>query len=201
MYTLTENDYKLIKRYKKFRDEETALYFFNRYKDQLIDVVFYKINKKFSSIPFEKGDLFHLAWNSVKKTLREFKENDNFNASLIRNCYLSTIDEVRKFVNNKELIMNISGSWDKVRDYSKYASSHTAVVNFSLSNDLILKDLINTVSGFISNYSQPTIKRVIYLKSLGYSVTYISKKLRLSRSHVESLLKSIERVVRRIYKY
>ena len=96
--------------------------------------------------------------------------------------------------------MNISGSWDRVRDYSKYASSHNAVVNFSLSNDLILKDLVSTVSTFISNYSQPTIKRVIYLKSLGYSVTYICKKLRLSRSYIEGLFKSIKRVVKRIYK-
>lgn len=199
MYILNESDYKLIDLYKKSKDEDIALYFFNKFKDELINLTFYKINKKFSSIPFEKGDLFHLVWNSIKKTLKEYKKKQNFSAMLVRNCYLMTIDEVKKFVNNNQLIMNISGSFDKMNDKSKWIDSKSCVSNFELPREMMLKDLIENVSVYLSNYSQSVVKRSIYLKSSGYSISYICKKLKLPRSYVDNLFKSIERIVKKMY--
>ncbi|MCQ3915566.1 MAG: hypothetical protein MJ195_02310 [Mycoplasmoidaceae bacterium] len=60
MYELNKGDYKKIRSYKRFKQEEIALYFFDKFKNDLLDITFSKINRKFGSIPFEKGDLVHL---------------------------------------------------------------------------------------------------------------------------------------------
>ncbi|MCQ3908529.1 MAG: hypothetical protein MJ200_03100 [Mycoplasmoidaceae bacterium] len=60
MYELNKIDYKKIRSYRKFKQEEIALYFFEKFGDDLLDITYNKINKKFSSIPFEKGDLIHI---------------------------------------------------------------------------------------------------------------------------------------------
>lgn len=51
---------QLIIEYKSNNKIDIPLYFFNKYSTDILSVVDYKINKKFSSIPFEKGDFTSL---------------------------------------------------------------------------------------------------------------------------------------------
>lgn len=199
METLKDHEYEMIKTYKKTKDENIALYFYDKFKIDVTQIIYWKINKKFSSIPFEKGDLFHLVWNSIKKTLEEYKKKTNFNAVLVKNCYYLTLKELRKFLNNSELVMNISGSFDGYSERIKHKTSSNAITKFEMPQKMLLENLIESVCGYITKYSQPTVKRVIYLKSQGYSVADISKKLRISRYYINSLLQTIEKIVKKMY--
>ncbi|MBQ0045323.1 MAG: helix-turn-helix domain-containing protein [Mycoplasma sp.] len=199
MYTLNKNDYKLIKQYKKFKDDEVALYFFEKFKNDLTSLVFGKINRKFSSILFEKGDLIHLVWNSIKKSLIEYKNNQNFNSILIKNCYYSTIKEVKKFINNNELVMNISSSLETYQTTPRTKIDNNTIVRIQTPTKIVLDEIIEVACSLIKEYTKPTIKRVIYLKSIGYSVSEICKKLRISRHYIDNLLKQIQNVVKNYY--
>lgn len=199
MYTLKENDYKLINQYQKSKNEEIALYFFEKFRSEVTNIVFSKINRKFSSIPFEKGDLIHLVWNSIKKTLLEYKNKQNFYGILINNCYFLTIKEVKKFINNNELIMNISSSLESYEKVPKFNIDYGVANKIEKPSNIVLDEIINLACSFIKEYTKPTIKRVIYLKSIGYSVTEICKKLRISRHYIDTLLKQIQNVVEKYY--
>ncbi|MCQ2956383.1 MAG: hypothetical protein MJ233_00470 [Mycoplasmoidaceae bacterium] len=58
MDQLNSKEYAMIKEYKKTKNIEIATYFFNKFEPDLTRLIFSKINKKFSSVPFEKGDIF-----------------------------------------------------------------------------------------------------------------------------------------------
>lgn len=199
MEWLNKNEYKMINQYKRFKDENIALYFFNKFRDDLLNITYSKIRNKFNFIPYEKGDLVHIIWNAVKITLQQYKKEQNFKVVLLRNCYLTTIKEIRKFINNGELVMNLSGSFDKYIEKHMWNLSQSSVSNVQLPRKTLLNNLIDDACEYVTTYSQPTIKRVIYFKSLGYSTTEICKKLRLSRHHIDSLLKSIQKMIEKYY--
>lgn len=199
MEAITEKEYKMIKNYKRNKDQNIPLYFFNKFRDDLVNIVFSKINRKFSSIPYEKDDLIHIVWKSIKKSLEDYDQNKNFEVLLVNNCYFSTIREVRKFINNKELVMNTMISLEKYELSPSRCLDKNQIINFQLSRDEALDNLIKTACEYVSNYSKPTIKKVIYLKSIGYSVSEISKKLRVSRYYIEDLLKNIEKIIKKYY--
>ena len=99
MELLNKKEYKMIVNYKKNHDENVALYFFNKFRNDLLNITYSKIKSKFKHIPYEKGDFVHLIWNSVKTTLKQYKKEQNFHVVLIRNCYLTTIREIKKYLN------------------------------------------------------------------------------------------------------
>lgn len=199
MEAVTEKEYKMIKIYKKNRDQNISLYFFNKFRNDLMSIVFSKINRKYSSIPYEKGDLIHIIWESVKKSLDDYDSTKNFHALLVNNCYCQTVREIKKFINNKELVMNTMISLEKFELSPSRCLDKNQIVNFELSRGEVLDNLIKTACKYVSNYSQPTIKRVIYLKLIGYSISEISRKLRVSRYHIEDLLKNIEKIIKKYY--
>lgn len=199
MEQLNDQEYKMVEKYKKSKDENIALYFFNKFNVEITNIVFYKINKKFSSIPFEKGDLFHLVWKSIIKTMNEYKNNIDFNASLIKNCYFLTIKEVKKFLNNNELTMNISSSYEGYLEKFKQIKCKNGISKIELPRKVLVDNLIDDVCNYVNSFSQPTIKRVIYLKSQGFTTPEIAKKLRLSRYTISNIMKVIEKIVKKIY--
>lgn len=199
MYELNKQDYQKIKSYKRFKQEEIALYFYEKFSKDLLYIIFNKINLKFSSIPLEKGDLIHIIWNSIKKTLKEYKDGDNFCASLQRNCYFQTVNEVKKFIKNDELILNVSSSAENLKEKYGIFRSKNGLSNPTTPEKILLDDLVKNACTYIKNYTQPTIKRVIYLKSMGYSISKICKLIRKSRHHVEEILSCIQDVVKRMF--
>ena len=199
MELLNKKEYKMIGCYQKHQDENIALYFFNKFRDDLLNITYSKIKSKFKHVPYEKGDFVHIIWSSIKSTLKQYKTDQNFHAILIRSCYLTTIREVKKYINNGELIMNLSGSFEEYIERHTGKHSGSSIVKTELPRDTLLNNLIEDACQYVSQYSQPTIKRVIYFKSLGYSNSDICKKLRLSRHHVDSLLRAIKKMIEKYY--
>lgn len=195
MEALKKHEYKLIKIYKKQKKEEIVMYFFNKCRNDVINIVYSKICTKFTSIPFEKGDLFHLVWNSIKKSLDEFEDGD-FNSIVVKNCYWLTIKEVKKYLNNSELIMNISDSFESYINTPGKIFDRNLIEENKDSRNEALEKLINNACEYVNLYPQPTIKKVIYLKSLGYSISEIARIIRKSRYHVDHLLKLVEDMVK-----
>lgn len=199
MELLNKKEYKMVINYKKDQDENVALYFFNKFRDDLLNITYSKIKSKFKHIPYEKGDFVHLIWNSVKTTLKQYKKEQNFHVVLIRNCYLTTIREIKKYLNNGQLVMNLSGSFEGYIERHINNYSGGVIVKSHLPRNTLLNNLIEDACRYVTEYSQPTIKRVIYLRSLGYSNSEICKKLRLSRHHVDSLIRAIQKMIEKYY--
>lgn len=199
MYELNKDDYKKIRSYRRFKQEEIALYFFNKFKDDLIDITFSKINRKFRNVPLEKGDLVHLMWKSVKMTLKFYKNEDNFHASLLNNCYITTIKEIKKFINNREMILNSSASFEKYEESGCGFIGKDNITTINKSNQMIVGEIIDIACKYLKKYSQPTIKRVIYFRSMGYSIEEISKKIRKNKWVIRDLLEKIWYIVKNYY--
>lgn len=195
MRILSEKENKMIEVYKKTNQEDIALYFFNEFKDDLVNITFSKINKKFTSIPYEKDDLIHLVWRSIKNCLVSCKTPDDFLNILVRNCYFSTIREIQKFLNNKQMVMNVSYSLDTL--YEQYLFSKSVLIQQPKNE--IIKDLANSVCELNKKYSQEVVKKTLYLKSIGYSINEIANILKISRYHVCNLLSYVEIVAKKYY--
>ena len=60
MELLNKKEYKMITAYKRRQNEEIALYFFNKFRDDLLNITYSKVRNKFKQIPYEKGDLIHI---------------------------------------------------------------------------------------------------------------------------------------------
>lgn len=198
MYELNKQDFKKIRSYRKFKQDEIALYFFEKFRDDLIDITYNKINLNFKSTPLEKGDLVHLMWNALKTTLKNYKDNENFYSSLIHNCYLTTIREVKKFISNSELVMNYSTSLEKYTD-NKINLLNENVTYISKSKDIVLEEIISLSCKYLKCYNQITIKRVIYLRSLGWTFEEIGRKIRKNKWVVRDLLEKVKMIVKKFY--
>ena len=196
MEKLTPKEYKMIRLYKKTKDVNIPLYFFNKYHDDLTKLIFYKINKNFSSVPFEKGDLFYFVWNGIKTTLEKYKKKQNFNVVLVNNCYSTTIKEVKKFLKNGELIMNMSSSFEQYQQTPHRKFDRDGVSYINSDNKLLLNNLISEACECIKKYKQETIENVIYLKSMGFNIKEISERLNVTVYYVNDLLNLVEKIVR-----
>lgn len=199
MEKITTKEYKMIRLYKKSKDDSIPLYFFNKYGKDLINLIFYKINKSFSSVPFEKGDLFYFVWNGIKITLEKYKKKQDFNGVLIQNCYSTVLKEARKFLKNGELVMNMSYSLDQYQQKPHYKYDENNVCYINTDKDVILENLIDDACRYVKKYKQETIKNVIYLKSIGLTISEISEKLNLSIYYVNNLLDLVEKIVEEKY--
>lgn len=199
MYELNKADYKKIRSYRKFKQEEIALYFFEKFGDDLLDITYNKINRKFSSIPFEKGDLIHIMWNSLKTTLKRYKDDDNFYACLLNNCYINSIKEIKKFLKNSELVLNYSTSLESSWGKYQLLNNKNIITNIQKPSSVVLEEIILVACKYLKNYTQPTIKRVIYLKSLGWSFEEIGKKLRKKPWVIRSMVEKIWLIIKKYY--
>ncbi len=198
MRNINEQEIKMIKEYKKSKNEKIALYFFDQFHDDIVDIIFYKINSKFSSVPIEKGDLFHLVWKSIKKTLNEYKKKQNFNYVLLRNSFQAAIAEYKKFLTNGELVMNMSGSLENYQSKGILIGGSN-IIHLETPNDIVLNNLVDDTYEITKNFKHETIKKILYLKSLGYSITEIEKEIKISRYKIKSLFSSIEKIMKKKY--
>ncbi|MCQ3907837.1 MAG: hypothetical protein MJ219_03825, partial [Mycoplasmoidaceae bacterium] len=142
METLNKMEFEMIKNYQKVKDENIPLYFFKKFRDDLIDITFSKINSKFTSTPYEKGDFVHIIWKAIKITLENYKSNQDFQSVLLKNCYFTTIKELRKFMNNGEMVMNVSKSLDK-RIADNFKESANSITYISTPRNTLIKSLID----------------------------------------------------------
>lgn len=69
---LSNDEVKLIEMYKTKHDEKIIYYFFNKYKNDAIKYLNYKILSKWYQSPFEKQDFISYIWKAIEKTLINF---------------------------------------------------------------------------------------------------------------------------------
>ena len=63
----------------------------------------------------------------------------------------------------------------------------------------MLNNLINEACEYVTQYKNDTVRKVIYLKSLGYSITEIANDLDINRYYVEDIIKKVEKIAKRLF--
>ncbi len=118
---------------------------------------------------------------------------------LVKNCYYSTIREIRKFLNNSELIMNISSSLKMNSSSLINCNSRASGTNNISLEKILLEEVVDEAHKNISKFTNTKIKRIIYLKSEGYTINEISEKMKISKYLIKKLFQGVEKIVKRMY--
>jgi len=194
---LTEEDYQLFKDYKKKKNDELILKFYNKFAKDICNIIYYRVNSRFYSIPLEKDDLMSVIWMGLKDAFNDFKGNDmnSFMPFVIYKTYQSTLREVRRFLTNGEIVMNNVSSYDEQLEKNRNFESKTDnIVFIEKPYNQHLKDISNFILDNITKLDKNDVKKVIYLKSLGYSNREIEKKLNFTRNYVRRIIKTIKKI-------
>lgn len=200
VYILTEVEQKLIEKYQQTKDENIALYFYNKLGKEVLSVIYSKINHKFTMMPFEKEDLSAIVWDSLKNGLAKCKNQSKKGLwnLWISDCYFGSIREIRKYYSNSELTLNYADSWEELEQTHLVLSRIKSLVEEPKQNIKdVLEPIIDYVSTHNKTYAKSSIKRLLYLKSLGYSDREIAKKMHVSRRYIASMVKIILRISKR----
>lgn len=199
---IISNEIELIKNYQEKNDENIALYFFNKYNSEILDIVYGKINLKFSSIPLERDDFFHVVWKAVLQSLKNFdlEKGKSFKNYVIGVAYLMSIKEVLKFLKNDHLVLNQYYSYEKIleeKGYINLGESGKIIEHktFEQARDELIEDAIKLNRVFDINL----LKRVIYLRSLGHSNREISLICKTNKRRIDKLIKYVCKVAKKLY--
>jgi len=113
-YILNDVEEKLVEKFKLTKDPDIAMYFFNKLGKEVLNIIYSKINLRFSSIPFEKEDLTAYVWKSLQKGLELYQSNKkNLWSVWINNSYFVAVREIQKYFKNGEMVLNYAKSWDE----------------------------------------------------------------------------------------
>jgi len=195
-YILSEVEEKLVEKFQRTKDPDIAVYFFNKLGNDVLNIIYSKINLKFTSIPFEREDLAGYVWKSLQKGLELYrKEKKNLWSVWINNSYFVAVREIQKYFKNNELILNYAESWDQYQDSHCLINRARSAVVFPKQS---FKDSIDPIIEYVSQhnktYTKTDIKKLLYLKSFGYSEREIAKKMNVSRRYVSSMFKHVIRI-------
>lgn len=196
MESLSNDEMLLVNEFKITNKNEIALYFYNKFKDDLVEIIYSKINNKFYNVPIERGDLIYIIWKGLIKTLKEADVDPSlFNSFLINNCYLLGLQEARKFIKNGEMVLNNANSLEKMILDGNFKKSEPFMLDWKLS----FKNLIDDVCEYVEKFTKDEVKKVVYLKSIGYTIKDIAKTLQMKKCKVIRMLDLIKKIVDKIY--
>lgn len=198
---LTQNELELIEKYKKTHDQEIALFFYNKWSNDVVNIIYARINLKFTSIPYNRDDLFSIVWKAIKESLIEFqKEKYPLWSIVVNKSYIKTIREIQKYLKNTELILNIAKSWDTIANKHHIYKNNKNLTYLPKDNiKKELDELIELVTKNNKTYSKITIKKLIYLKSLGFSTTEIANKFRTDVKNIRNMIKIVQKILKNYY--
>jgi len=194
---LTEEDYQLFVDYKKKKDDELILKFYNKFAKDICNIIYYKVNSRFYSIPLEKDDLMSVVWKGLKDSFNDFNNNDknNFMSYIIYKIYQTTLREIRRFLTNGEVVMNNVLSYETELEKNRNFESRTDnIVFIKKPYEQHFKDISDFILQNITKLDKNDVKKVIYLKSLGYSNKEIGKKLNFTRNYVRKIILTIKKI-------
>lgn len=192
----------LIKEYKLKPNQNIEMYFFEKYKDDILKIIWYRVNKKFSSLPLEKNDYISYVWIGIKKSLKsyDFDKNMNFKNFLIDRTYSFCLKELKKFTNNSEMIMNYAYSYEDYNNKTKnYIESKSDIEYVKPPIKDMVDDLVASVTKINTKFDNEDIKKVIYLKSIGNSTLEIAKQISKPYRFVKSIVDLAIKIARKIY--
>lgn len=198
---LTKNELELIDKYQKTNNQEIALFFYNKWANDVVNIIYARINLKFASIPYNRDDLFSIVWKAIKESLIEYKKDKYPLWSIVVNkSYIKTIREVQKFLKNTELILNISKSWDTLSNKHHIYKNNKDLMYLPKNNiKKEIDELIDWIATNTKTYSKLTIKKLIYLKSLGFSSVEIANKFKTNVKNIRNMIKIIQKIIKHYY--
>ncbi len=198
---LTQNELELIEKYKKTHDQEIALFFYNKWSNDVVNIIYARINLKFASVPYNRDDLFSIVWKAIKESLTEFqKEKYPLWSIVVNKSYIKTIREIQKYLKNTELILNIAKSWDTIANKHHIYKNNKNLTYLPKDNiKKELDELIELVTKNNKTYSKVTIKKLIYLKSLGFSTEEIANKFKTNVKNIRNMIKIIQKILKNYY--
>ena len=198
---LTKNELELIEKYKKTNNQEIALFFYNKWANDIVNIIYARINLKFTSIPYDRNDLFSIVWKSIKESLKEFdKEKYPLWSIVVNKSYIKTIREVQKYLKNTELILNIAKSWDTISD-KHHIYKNNKNLTYTNKNNIKkeIDELIDWLAANTKTYPKLTIKKLIYLKSLGFSTSEIATKFKTDVKNIRNMIKIMQKILKKYY--
>lgn len=199
---LTQNEIEMIKEYQLNKSEDVALYFYKKFSNDLANIIYSRINSKFSSIPLERNDLLHLIWKGIKEELEEFDENKNYSLfnGFVQKGYQKSLREAIGFLNNGHILLNVASSIEEMNDLEIKHRTRDGVVYQQLKYDDAIKDVVEKITPYFAKNTHRKIQKIIYLKSCGFSLDDIHKKIRVPIREVRSLIDGIKIIGEILYK-
>ena len=189
---LSNDEIKLIEMYKTKHDEKIIYYFFNKYKNDAIKYLNYKILSKWYQSPFEKQDFISYIWKAVEKTLINFDVKNLKNqikGIVFKIAYDLIKREKMKLLTNGHKILNNSLSFEKIKDNfwlnNKFIDKRQTISSQKIDLKIFLEKFIKTK---VKSDKKDIYKRVIYLKSCGFSNDEIGQKLNLKNHQIRYIL-------------
>lgn len=199
---IIEKEWQMVKEYQRKQNENIALYFYNKYSDNVCNIVFSKINCKFSSVPLERNDLLSFVWKGIKNTLNKvnIENKSKLIACFVKQSYYCSLREALRFLTNGHIILNNASSLEEMTSKKVYIKSKNGVIYQELKYQYLKDELIRRISIRLHSFDQKIIQRIIYLKSIGYSIKDISKKLNLPLKTIREVSEVIVKIGKLIYK-
>lgn len=200
---ISQTELEMIKEYQVKHDDKIALYFYKKFAKDVVNVVYYRINNKFSSIPIERNDLLHLIWKSIKQCLAEFDETKDISLfnGFVRTSYQKSLREALKFLSNGQIILNNASSLEALMDSNKVVrSKNNDFISTFSSREEQREAIVWEISQKMKKYKVKKIKKIIYYKSLGCSLKETAKKANMNLSEVKNLFDVIKKIGLKIYK-
>lgn len=188
---LSENEIKMIEKFKIEHNEKTILYFFNKYKDDAINYLNYKILYRWYQSPLEKQDFISYIWKAVEKTLISFDVANlkkQIKGIVFKIAYDLIKREKLKLLTNGHKILNQALSLEKIKE--NYWNNNVFI---DKKQAISLKKIDAKI--FLDSFIQKTksdkrylYKRIIFLKSCGFNNDAIANKLNLKPHQVRYIL-------------
>lgn len=178
---LTIIEINMIKNHQIKPNERTIYYFYNKYKETLTHYLFNKVSKSFKHIIIEKNDLISIIWSSTKIALSLVKIDQ-------LQCQLSTViyhiakrqlirwERHLNTLPNK--ILNEAVSIDKDQNFNipELGFEEHLQRNTKIDLEIFMKKFLKDKS----KKQQDFIKKIICLKSYGYTYRQIAQKMNTS---------------------
>lgn len=199
---LTNQEIEMIKEYQLNKNDDVPLYFYRKFSNDLVNIIYSKINSKFASVPIERNDLLHLIWKGIKMELEEFDQKKGYSlfAGFAKKGYEVSIKEALKFLSNGHILLNTASSLEEMNELSVGVRSKNGIVYQELKYEELTKGVVDQITPYFSKNSQRRVKKIIYLKSCGYSLGEISKKIRIPIREVRNIYNSIKIIGELLYK-
>ncbi len=192
MNLLTENEIKLIETYKIKHDKKIIYYFFDKYKNDAVKYLNYKILNRWYQSPFEKQDFISYIWKAVEKTLINFdikNLKNQIKGIVFKISYDLIKREKIKLLTNGHKILNNSLPLEKIKDNfwlnNKFIDKKQTISTQKIDLKIFLENFIKTK---VKNSKKDVYSRVIYLKSCGFSNDEIANKLNLKTHQIRYIL-------------
>ena len=199
---LTVVEITMIKNYQTNNNDKIVYYFYEKYKKVILRYLLANTNGRFQNSIFDVDDFTTYIWEATKTTLSKINV-DNIHCQLSTIIYKITFTNLTKweryFSKDSHKVLNLASSLDCA---NRAAYVHGIAINHETKNhsNIDLNNFLATILKGKSKRKQNFIKRVIFLKSYGYSYREIAKKMHTSLRKVFYVITKLQEEGKKFFK-